>query len=118
LFIIIENEVGEIKSMSIHNIKGSELNNIIKNNDVVLVDFWAPWCGPCIAFGRVLEEFAAENTNIKVVKINVDDNQEIARNYKIMSIPTIIYFVKGVQIKTLIGGQTKKTLIDLVSHNV
>ena len=73
-----------------------EFNNLI-NEDLVLVDFYATWCGPCKMMGPVLEEL--ENSrSVKVVKIDVDKNEEIAKNYGVMSIPTLILFQKGKQL--------------------
>ena len=75
---------------------------------VTLVDFWAPWCGPCKMIAPVLDEIAGElNGRAKIVKINVDDNPEVAGSYGIMSIPTLILFKDGKPVNKIVGGQPK-----------
>ncbi|MGB9609266.1 MAG: thioredoxin [Minisyncoccia bacterium] len=77
----------------------------------VLVDFFAPWCGPCQVQGPIIEELAKEyEGKIKIGKLNVEDDLEIAQNYNVMSIPTLIFFNQGREIKRLVGLQTKEEL--------
>ena len=84
---------------------------VLENEQPVLVDFWAPWCGPCRVVAPVLEEIAAEQGDkLRVVKLNVDDNQRTAAQYGVMSIPTMIIFKNGAPAKTIVGAYPKKKL--------
>ena len=87
---------------------------VLEAKETVLADFWAPWCGPCRMQGPVLEKFAEANPDVKVVKINVDDNQELAMQFKIMSIPSIIVFKNGEAVNCAVGLQSKAALEELV----
>ena len=77
----------------------------------VLVDFWAPWCGPCRVVGPVLEEIASEREDVRIVKLNVDENQQTAAQFGVMSIPTMIIFKAGQPAKQIVGAYPKKKLI-------
>lgn len=83
---------------------------VIESDKPVLVDFWAPWCGPCRVVAPVLEEIASEKPEIRIVKLNVDENQQTAATYQVLSIPTMILFKNGAPVKTVVGAYPKKRL--------
>ncbi len=83
---------------------------VIESETPTLVDFWAPWCGPCRVVAPVLEEIAQERDNLRVVKLNVDENQRTAAQFGVLSIPTMILFKNGQPAKTIIGAYPKKKL--------
>ena len=83
---------------------------VIESESPVLVDFWAPWCGPCRVVAPVLEEIAAERPELSIAKLNIDENQQTAANFQVLSIPTLILFKGGEAVKTVIGAYPKKRL--------
>ena len=84
---------------------------VIESDVPVLVDFWAPWCGPCRRVAPVVEEIAKEKAAaLKVVKMNIDENQQTAMAFNVMSIPTLMVFKGGQSVKTVIGAYPKKKL--------
>lgn len=98
--------------MSVLNIEDSQFEQEVMNSDeLVMVDFWAEWCGPCRALGPKLEEIAGEKSNVKVVKINIDQNKETAQKFGIRSIPTMILFKDGKDIETLMGNLSKEDIV-------
>ena len=84
---------------------------VIENEKAVLVDFWAPWCGPCRVIAPSLEEIAGERDDLRIVKLNVDDNQATAARYDVMSIPTLILFKNGEPAHKIIGALPKSRLV-------
>ena len=88
-------------------------DEVIKGDGVIVVDFWAPWCGPCHSMAPALEAFAESNAgNVKVFKLDVDDNPKTAERYEIRSIPTVIFFEKGEPLEVSLGALSGPGLQD------
>ncbi len=94
-------------------------NEVMKESKPVLVDFWAPWCGPCKTLGPVLEKVAGENEGrLKVVKVNVDENQDLAQKYEVMSIPTMFVFKNGQVVDSFMGAMNKQVLTEKLEQHL
>ena len=87
---------------------------VLKSHKTVLLDFYADWCGPCKAFSPVVEAVASENEDIKVVKVNVDDAQDLAIKYQVMSIPTTVVIKNGQEVNRAVGMMSKSDLVEMV----
>ena len=89
------------------------------SNRLVVVDFWAPWCGPCRLVGPIIEDIANDfEGQIKVGKLNVDDNQQTAMGFRVMSIPTVILFKEGEPVETMIGAQSKSAYLGKIEAHL
>jgi thioredoxin 1 len=100
---------GQISDVTDNNFQAE----VLESDRTVLVDFWAPWCGPCRVIAPTLEELAEERSDeLRVVKLNVDENQMISAQYEVMSIPTLIVFKNGEIAKKIIGALPKKRLVE------
>ncbi|WP_070121739.1 thioredoxin [Bacillus marinisedimentorum] len=104
--------------MAIVNVTDQTFSNETTDG-VVLVDFWAPWCGPCKMIAPVLEEIDSEmGDNLKIAKLNVDENQETAGRFGVMSIPTLLVFKNGEVVDQIIGFQPKEALTQTLQKHM
>ena len=100
--------------MSVVDVKKSTFESeVLKSDKPVIVDFWATWCGPCRMLSPIVDEVAEETTEIKVCKINVDEEPDLAAQFKVMTIPTLIVFKDGQEVKRNVGVISKEEVIKL-----
>lgn len=105
--------------MAIVNVSDQSFTNEVEGQGTVLVDFWAPWCGPCKMIAPVLEDLDKEvGEKLKIAKVNVDDNPESASRFGVMSIPTLIVFKNGEPVDKIVGFQSKDALKSVVSRHM
>ena len=103
------------KEMAVlHLTKDNFKEEVLEAKVPVLVDFWATWCGPCQMVGPVIEEIAGEVTDAKICKVDVDENPELAREYRVMSIPTLMVFKDGASVRREIGAKSKDEILAML----
>ena len=112
--------IGNLAAGPSANIKDSDTKNFVADvieaskTVPVLVDFWATWCGPCQMVGPIIEEISNENKDVKICKLDVDKEPEIASKYQVMSIPTMIVFKNGKPVKTSVGAKPKEAILSML----
>lgn len=101
--------------MSVINISNTNFEGEVVNSDrPVLLDFWAPWCGPCRMVAPIIEEIAAERSDVKVGKVNVDEQPELAGRFGVMSIPTLVVMKDGRVVNQALGARPKSQILALL----
>ena len=101
--------------MSALNINRKNFQEEVLNSEKpVLLDFWAPWCGPCRMVVPIIEEIAEENEDIKVGKINVDEQSELAHQFNVMSIPTLVVIKNGQEVNRSVGAKSKEEILEMI----
>jgi thioredoxin 1 len=90
-------------------------SEVLKSDKLVIADFWAEWCGPCKAIAPLLDEIAKEQPKVKILKVNVDEEQQLAQQYGIYNIPTLLFFKGGKVVETVMGTQPKKVLVEKIN---
>lgn len=104
--------------MAIVNVSDQSFNTEVEGQGTVLVDFWAPWCGPCKMIAPILEELSTEvGDDVKIAKVNVDENPESASRFGVMSIPTLIVFKDGQPVDKVVGLNSKDALKNMISRH-
>ena len=93
-------------------------NEVLEANGLVVVDFYADWCGPCQMLKPILEEISEERSDVKIVKLNVDDARDIAQEYSIFSIPTVLFFKDGKMVHKFVGFQSKDSVNTHINNNL
>ena len=102
--------------MSAMNINKNNFHEEVINSDKpVLIDFWAPWCGPCRMVVPIIDEIAAEHPEYKIVKVNVDEEVELASRFGVASIPTLVVMENGLEVERSVGARPKNQILDMLA---
>ncbi|MBQ3179153.1 MAG: thioredoxin [Clostridia bacterium] len=100
--------------MSVLHLNANSFEEVINSGKTVLLDFWAPWCGPCRMVGPILDEIAEENPDLVVAKINVDEEAELAQAFRVMSIPMLVVMKDGKVVNQSVGLKPKAQILAMV----
>ncbi|MDD6254891.1 MAG: thioredoxin [Eubacteriales bacterium] len=103
--------------MEIRNLTNADFDEVIKNEKLVLVDFWAAWCGPCKSMAPVLDKIASERDDISICKVNVDEESDLAARFKVRSIPYFALFKDGELVGQNLGAQPESSMIKFIDEH-
>ena len=95
-------------------VTNNNIDNLISNNDITLIDFYADWCGPCKALLPIIDEIANNETHITVGKVNVEEEKDLANKYRVRSIPTMVIFKNGKEVNRLVGFLPKEEILSKI----
>jgi thioredoxin len=104
------------ENAAVETLVADKFETTVADNDIVVIDYWAPWCGPCKGFAPVFEQVASENPDIKFVKVNTDEEQALAGHFQIRSIPTLMIFRENIIVFEQAGALPKGALQDVISQ--
>ncbi len=93
-------------------------NEVLEHSTLVVVDFYADWCGPCQMLKPILEEISKERNDVKIVKVNVDDASDLAESFGIFSIPTVLFFKGGKLVNKFVGFKSKEAVVEQINNNL
>ncbi len=99
---------------ALHVTKGNFDEEVLNSDKPVLVDFWAPWCGPCQMLTPIIEELADEQTDVKICKVNVDEEPELAMDFQVVNIPTLVVMNHGKMVQKEIGSRSKEDILNMI----
>ncbi|PCH76228.1 MAG: hypothetical protein COB98_06795 [Flavobacteriaceae bacterium] len=102
--------LGKKKGSVLLELEGGNIDTLLEKEELVLIDFWAEWCGPCVMMGAIIEEFATETKSVKVLKVNADFNRKILAKYQIKGLPQFVLVRNGKEVKRFAGAMTKADL--------
>jgi thioredoxin 1 len=114
--LILERKLTMTTNTVVETLVTDKFETTIADNDIVVIDYWAPWCGPCKGFAPVFEQVAADNPDIKFVKVNTDEEQALAGHFQIRSIPTLMIFRENIIVFEQAGALPKGALQDVISQ--
>ncbi len=104
--------------MAVKTLTKAEFEDVVlKSDKPVVIDFWAPWCGPCRMLSPVVDEISEERDDILFCKVNVDEEKELAEKYEVMSIPLLVYIENGETVKTSLGYKPKEDVLDFIDND-
>ena len=113
-YLIVNEEIRRLDMAALNISKSRFESEVIGSSKPVLVDFWAPWCGPCRMVSPIVDEIANERSDIKVVKVNIDEEPELAASYGVMSIPTLVVFKDGKVVSHSVGAKPKNQILSML----